>query len=85
MHSNEDPVQSKTKAKKKKKPEGHSQETDLGEEKGKKNPFIGFMILMPLGGVAASPWAEFGQEKNTNFSDVIVSSGNPLWTVLSFR
>ena len=57
----------------------------LGRKKEKKNPFIGFMILMPLGGVAASPWAEFGQEKNTNFSDVIVSSGNPLWTFLSFR
>lgn len=36
------------------------------------------MTFMPLDGVAASPWAEFGQEKNTNVSDVIVSSGNPL-------
>ena len=70
---------------KRKKKEGHSQETDLGEEKRKKNSFIGFMIFMPLGGVAASPWAEFGQEKNTNISDVIVSSGNPLWSFLSFR
>ena len=82
MHSNEDPAQPKSKAKKK---EGHSQETDLGEEKRKKNSVIGFMIFMPLGGVAASLWAEFGQEKNTNISDVIVSSGNPLWSFLSFR
>ena len=87
MHSNEDPVQSKTKANKQtnKNLKDTARRLTLGRKKEKKNPFIGFMILMPLGGVAASPWAEFGMEKNTNFSDVIVSSGNPLWTFLSFR
>ena len=63
MHSNEDPVQSKTKVKKqtKKPPEGHSQETDVGEEKGKKKSLywlydphaFGWSGCLPMGRIWA--------------------------------
>ena len=74
MHSNEDPVQPKIKSEK----DTARRLMILGKKKEKKKSVISFMTFMPLDGVAASPWAEFGQEKNTNVSDVIVSSGNPL-------